>query len=106
MTSMVPSRRLGILRTVCDAGARVTSGQIDAWHDEWLDAVSPTPADQESLVLVNEHGQPFSPLVRAPRWLCHLLGLRHQAVHILRAANGFRLSLPWCLAHVKRRRRA
>ncbi|MCF7972860.1 MAG: NUDIX domain-containing protein [Phycisphaerae bacterium] len=83
MASQVSIEMLESLRQVCDAGARVTQAQITGWHQAWRDAVSPSPSDEELLVLVNEHGQPFSPRLMAQRWLCHLLGLRHQAVHIL-----------------------
>lgn len=79
----IPSVINESLRHACGAGASITQTQIDTWALEWFDTVRPNASNQETLMLVDAQGDSFSPELKAPRWLCHLLGLRHRAVHIV-----------------------
>jgi len=61
----------------------------DAVSQEWLDAaakeliveIRDEYPDEETLLLLDKRGE-FSGL-EAPRWLCHLIGLRHGTVHVV-----------------------
>ncbi len=57
--------------------------QVNGLVDLWLDRVRPEDKEQESFLLVDAQGQSLADACVAPRWLCHLLGLRHRAVHVL-----------------------
>jgi isopentenyldiphosphate isomerase len=64
-------------------GDAATQADLDYLRDKlrrYKDLLYPTAAD-ESFRLVDAAGH-FSELV-APRWQCHLLGLRHKTVHVL-----------------------
>ncbi len=59
----------------------ITSKKVSDLLAEWEPKVKPTPLDKkETFTLVHPTGK--SAGVSSPRWLCHLLGLRHKAVHI------------------------
>lgn len=61
----------------------------DAISQKWLDNAvkqleafsNPEHSDKEMILLLNQNGE-FNGL-QAPRWLCHLIGLRHGTVHII-----------------------
>ena len=57
------------------------SPEADALESRWEPLVSPSQKDRdERFALCISSGEPTG--TRAPRWLCHLLGLRHRAVEI------------------------
>ena len=61
-------------------GAPLTQPQVDALIQRWQSIVRPLPKHQEPFDLVSDDGETIG--VIAPRWLCHLLGLCHRAVHL------------------------
>jgi isopentenyldiphosphate isomerase len=63
-----------------DCGAPLTQPQVDALIQRWQPIVCPLPKHQEPFDLVTCDGETIG--VIAPRWLCHLLGLCHRAVHL------------------------
>ena len=74
---------LHAFRAGCAHGEAATQSQLDALADEWQDRredLRPGEAD-ETFALVDVEGN-LTGLV-APRWLCHLVGLRHRCVHVL-----------------------
>src|SRR5580700_10746560 len=59
----------------------ITSKRISDLIYEWEPRVMPEPEDKlETFTLVHATGKTAG--VASPRWLVHLLGLRHRAVHI------------------------
>jgi isopentenyldiphosphate isomerase len=71
------------LREALQHGAQATQAQIDDLRRTWEPRVNPAPKDRELLVVVDDQGQPYQPQRVAPRWLCHLLGLRHRCAHVV-----------------------
>ena len=68
-------RRQGLLGTI-------SQSEIDGLADRWRPLTrSAEGPGSEILDLAGPEGTPLGPV--APRWLCHLLGLRHRSVHIL-----------------------
>ena len=62
-------------------GERLTQADADNLAKTWESAVSQTGADRtEQYAVCFADGTPTGTL--APRWLCHLVGLRHRAVEI------------------------
>jgi isopentenyldiphosphate isomerase len=65
-----------------------SQAEIDALAREWRTLRRETASADEPFPLVDGAGNARPGLV-APRWLCHLLGLRHASVHVvLVAPNG------------------
>jgi isopentenyldiphosphate isomerase len=59
----------------------ITSKRVSDLIAEWEPKVHPEPIDKtETFSLVHANGKPAG--AASPRWLVHLLGLRHRAVHI------------------------
>ena len=83
---MIPesmTQRVETLRTIVSKGDNCDQELIDSILTELeshREALQPEEKD-EPFLLVDRSGGSRS--VIAPRWLCHLLGLRHRAVHIL-----------------------
>lgn len=74
---------LRTLRMQLAKGDQATQEQLDALSQAWKarkDLLLPGEKE-ERFTLVDGAGNP-KPLT-APRWLCHLLGLRHRSAHIL-----------------------
>ena len=82
---------LASLRAAFDKGANISQDRIDELSAIWIERIRPVAKETELLVLVDDHGRPFLPVRKAPRWLCHLLSLRHKAVHVLLEWNSPRL---------------
>lgn len=77
------ARRLQGLRGELSRSDGATQGRINEICHEWRtrrELLRPGDGD-EPLDLVDPSGTPSS--LRAPRWLCHLLGLRHACAHVL-----------------------
>ncbi len=83
MSEEAEARRLSELRRELARGEGVSQGRIDELGAEWRSRRHELRGGDgdESLDLVDASGRPGS--VRAPRWLCHLLGLRHACAHVL-----------------------
>lgn len=64
-------------------GHQATQDEILQWTAAWLGWIKPQGNETEELLLVDATGQPHPEQVTAPRWLCHLLGLRHTCSHVL-----------------------
>lgn len=60
---------------------RLSQTEIDRLAEIWYPQVLPADNEEESFDFCDATGQPTG--VIAPRWLCHLLGLRHRATHII-----------------------
>jgi len=76
-------RRLAILRKKLEGGDNVSTDQINKINNKFKSyrkLLRPNEKD-ELLTIVNQEGR-FTNL-KAPRWLCHLLDLRHMCVHVL-----------------------
>ena len=76
-------RELDDLRRKLRRGDGATQKQLDAICARWSPYkghLRPGEKD-EILPLVDTRGEPTH--LRAPRWLCHLLGLRHCCAHVL-----------------------
>ena len=72
------------LRVELGKGENTTQEQLDAICLAWQDRIEPSDKEKEEiLVLVNPEGNATTPQRRAPRWLCHLLGLRHRCALVL-----------------------
>ena len=85
MEEIPPERldRLDELRRGLRHGDQATQEEIEALHEEWekdREVLRPREGD-ERFDLVDRTGKPTG--VTAPRWLCHLLGLRHRCAHVL-----------------------
>ncbi len=64
----------------------LSQAAVDELAAAWAARLGRDPAD-ERFDVCDETGRPTG--ITAPRWLCHLLGLRHRAVHVLLLApNG------------------
>ena len=74
---------LSVLRVQLARGERATQGELDAIAETWTPFQGMLrPGEKEEVFsLVDAAGQPLP--LRAPRWLCHLLGLRHGCAHVL-----------------------
>ena len=75
--------QLEAIRARLGRGDGVTQREIDRMAEELQPegrVLRPGEKD-ENLPLVDARGLPTH--IRAPRWLCHLLGLRHTVVHVL-----------------------
>jgi isopentenyldiphosphate isomerase len=70
-------------RKALEQGPLPDQSHVDGLAALWLDRVRPEEKEQEPIVLVDHGGHPLSDACVAPRWVCHLLGLRHRAVHVL-----------------------
>ncbi|MCD6290624.1 MAG: NUDIX domain-containing protein [Anaerolineae bacterium] len=67
-------------------GSAISQTMVDEWTHIWAERLG-RPSTDERFDVCDETGQPTG--IIAPRWLCHLLGLRHRAVHVLlQAPNG------------------
>jgi isopentenyldiphosphate isomerase len=71
------------LQSLLAHGDRATQGQLDDLARQWFTRVRERVDEGESLMLVDETGEPFEPTRCAPRWLCHALALRHACAHVL-----------------------
>lgn len=66
---------------------RLEQPEIEHLANLWRDRVSPTEIEEEMSDVCDAEGNPTG--ITAPRWLCHLFGLRHRAAHIiLRSPQG------------------
>ncbi len=74
---------LGELRRALNHGLGATQTELDELAERLSGKrdVLRTGEKDEALPLVDESGNAFNG--SAPRWLCHLLGLRHAVVHVL-----------------------
>ena len=70
-------------RRAFNKGQAASQGQLDDLAATWVGRVNPFGKETETLALVDGQGQLLQPRRQAPRWLCHLLALRHKAVHVL-----------------------
>jgi hypothetical protein len=79
------SAKLEQLRSELCAGDGVTQRRLDEVLKDVAgarDMFRPRPGPEDELLpLFDVHGEPTG--VLAPRWLCHLLGLRHRCIHVL-----------------------
>lgn len=69
------------IRSNLQRGDSATQAELDRLHDRLSMNHVPTGTQNELLPLVNSEGTVTE--LRASRWLCHLLGLRHRSVHVL-----------------------
>ena len=70
-----------MLRSKLSYGDNTTQSELDLLHDR-LSAYKPlADAADEIFSLVDSQGKITE--LKASRWLCHLLGLRHKSVHVL-----------------------
>jgi isopentenyldiphosphate isomerase len=69
------------LRARLRHGDNTTQSELDQLCDELATYKPHTASAEEIFRLVDSQGNFAEP--RAPRWLCHLLGLRHKSVHVL-----------------------
>jgi len=69
------------LRARLRHGDNTTQSELDQLRDKLNTYKIHAASAEETLRLVDSQGN-FTEL-RAPRWLCHLLGLRHRTVHVL-----------------------
>lgn len=60
---------------------RLEQPEIEHLANLWRDRVSPTEIEEEMFDVCDAEGSPTG--ITAPRWLCHLLGLRHRATHVI-----------------------
>ncbi len=74
---------VAILRGAFNRGQAVSQPRLDELCGRWIEWADPKGQETESLVLVDGLGRRLEPVRQAPRWLCHLLALRHRAVHVL-----------------------
>jgi 8-oxo-dGTP pyrophosphatase MutT (NUDIX family) len=74
---------LAAIRDQLDHGDNATQTLLDGIVDRWkpLRHILRPGEKDEDLELVGDDGSPLD--LRAPRWLCHLLGLRHKCAHVL-----------------------
>ena len=71
------------LRANLRHGENATQDQLDHLCRAWEERINPSGTDRETLILVDSHGNASAPALEAPRWLCHLLGLRHKCAHVV-----------------------
>lgn len=69
-------------RQAIERGLLLSQAEIDALVETWLPRIAPAVKEEESFLLVDDQGRPLSPACHAPRWFCHLVALRHRAVHV------------------------
>jgi isopentenyldiphosphate isomerase len=81
--NLAQRNELDRLRKALQHGAQTTQPQIDNLCRTWEPHVNSARKDRERLVVVDDRGQPYRPQRLAPRWLCHLLGLRHRCAHVV-----------------------
>ena len=60
---------------------KLAQSDISAFIDTWQPRIKPPDNEQEPFDICDATGQVTG--MTAPRWLCHLLGLRHRATHII-----------------------
>lgn len=60
---------------------RLEQSEIEHLANLWRQRVAPDEIEEEIFDVCDSRGTPIG--VTAPRWLCHLLGLRHRATHII-----------------------
>lgn len=75
--------QVDVARQAIHAGRNVSPEDALQWTAAWLGWVKPRGQETEELRLVDNTGQGLQPEVLAPRWLCHLLGLRHACSHVI-----------------------
>jgi isopentenyldiphosphate isomerase len=71
------------LRADLNKGEDASQPQLDELAAAWIDRVRPAGKETEPLVLADCRGRVLQPVRQAPRWLCHLLALRHRCAHVL-----------------------
>jgi 8-oxo-dGTP pyrophosphatase MutT (NUDIX family) len=74
---------LSKLRESLKKGETASQEQLDRICKIWEKRVAPSDKDKELFVLVDSKGNFTQPKLTAPRWLCHLLALRHRCAHVL-----------------------
>lgn len=67
-------------------GAALTQKEMDALTSEWKTKLAPDEKEKERFAVALPEGTTTG--VSGPRWVFHLFGLRHRAVHIGLAAPG------------------
>ncbi len=77
------SKKLDSIRKQLNHGDSVTQDQLDRLLAEIKDRKELLRKNEkdESFTLVNNKGEFLD--LSAPRWFCHLVGLRHKSVHVL-----------------------
>lgn len=75
--------KLRELRDTLKKGENTSQIELDELCKIWENRIKPSEKDKELFVLVDSKGNFIQPKLTAPRWLCHLLALRHRCVHIL-----------------------
>lgn len=60
---------------------QLAQSEIERLADLWSKRIAPDQIEEEMLDVCDFKGTPTG--ISAPRWLCHLLGLRHRATHII-----------------------
>jgi isopentenyldiphosphate isomerase len=80
---MQPAYLDQLKHTVEQIEAHDTLTQVEITHlaSTWRPRLTPQPTEEELFDVCDATGIPTG--VIAPRWLCHLLGLRHRATHII-----------------------
>jgi len=73
---------LALQRQTLEAGKLLSQAKIDALVETWLPRIAPPVREKEVFLLVDDQGHPLTPALHAPRWICHLLALRHRAAHV------------------------
>ena len=71
------------LSATLQRGAAATPEVLAALAAAWKSLVTPFPGESEPLLVVDGAGHPYTPHLFVPRWLCHLLGLRHRCAQVL-----------------------
>jgi isopentenyldiphosphate isomerase len=74
---------MAALRAAFNGGENASQCQLDEVTARWIEQIRPAGKETEPLVLVDAQGHRLDPVRQAPRWLCHLLALRHRCVHVL-----------------------
>lgn len=74
---------LSKLRMSLKKGENASQEQLDDICRIWEKRIAPSDKEKELLVLVDSKGNFIQPKLTAPRWLCHLLALRHRCAHVL-----------------------
>lgn len=88
LLSAAELERLAAARAQLSDAPDLTAAQVEELAAAWRSTVQPAGKEEEPFDLVDGEGRPTG--VQAPRWLCHLLGLRHRTVHlVLRTPQGW-----------------